>query len=298
MAIVDRIRKLVALSHSDNVNEAAQAAAMAQKLMMEHKVELADLELSGQKVAVEEVVEDTVEGDAGRSGRANRWRINLACYLAKAFNSKVYFTYRSNHIGIIGHKSDCQTVQYLQQYFGLEIERLCAQGWEQVKADAAQAEKEDGFARELPRATVWKNNFRDGAVHAIGSRMKREADKNKIRMGESLGDMYSKSTGKKSEYQEQLEAEIAAEAAAQPLVASNQAMVLVREQEQQAQTRVNSAWDNRFTKPNGKSRLRHSSWKATRYNSSGYDAGKAAGNSIPLSNARGAIGGSKPRLEG
>lgn len=283
MAIVDRIRKLMKLSHSDNVNEAAQAAAMAQKLMLEHKIELADLSLNGtEKQVQEEVVEEGMQGDLGKRGKASQWRTALASVISRNFNCKVWFMPRTDYIAVMGCKSDVQTCQYLQQYFSLEIERLAAQHWARVKAEA----KAGGY--EMPRPTEWKRSFRFGAIAAIGEKMDGERLKNRIRMGEQ-------GVVTNAAVLDRLKAEIAAEDADVPET-NPAALVLVRENEKDQEQRVNRAWDEKFTK-NGRSTLRSASWKASRHSQSGYATGKSAGAGISYGGARGGIAGSKSRLE-
>ena len=67
--ILDRVKKLLALSTSSNVNEAATAAAAAQKLMLENRLTEAD-------------VSDLQEGQMfelsmGAVGFASRWKFVL-----------------------------------------------------------------------------------------------------------------------------------------------------------------------------------------------------------------------------
>lgn len=133
--IIDRITKLLALSKSSNVHEAATAAARAAELMLQYKLDAADLEIAaGEREAPEAVTEETLEGDAGRR-KATSWRGALAHVLGEAFNAKSYSVWGSNKIQIIGRPSDIQTVRYLFAYLGNEIERLCDRDWETLAAD-------------------------------------------------------------------------------------------------------------------------------------------------------------------
>lgn len=278
MAIVDRIRKLMQLSHSTNVHEAAQAAGLAQRLMLEHKIEMADLSLnSNEKRLPEEVTEEALEGGQGKSARAIRWRISLGSRIAKAFNCKTYFRSSTDFIGIMGCKSDVQTCQYLQQYFGLEIERLAEAAWKQLKADA-------DAGTELPRPKMWKNSFRDGAVHAIGEKLDRERLKNQIRTGAKVKGVSTLI----DELAEEVEAEDAQAAAAE---ANPAALVLVREAEEEREVVVEQKWREKFYR-GGKSRLGRASWSYRPHSQDGYSAG------ISYGGQRGGIGGAKPRIEG
>lgn len=297
MDVLKRIRRALALAQSDNVNEAANAAALAQSLMLEHKIEMADLALNGEKAAPEEVIEASVEGNRMTRAKASRWRISLADRIARVFHCKVYFNTGTDHIGVMGHVSNVQATQYLQQYLSLEIQRLCEMGWAAIKASAAQAEREGGLPVELPRATVWKNSFRDGAVHAVGEKLSREALKNRIRMGEA-------SPVNNPVLCATLKAEIEAEVAdttgeSASLVASTEAMILVRTGEEEQEREMESKWQEHFHNPRtGRSRLRSTSWSPTRHSHDGYGAGKAAGSGITINGAKGAIRGSSARLEG
>ncbi len=283
MAIVDRIKKLMSLSHSDNVHEAAEAAAQAQRLMMEHKIEMADLSLnSNEKRLPEEVVETGLEGTLERRSKAVQWRISLSSRIAGAFNCKVYFHSRTNFIGVMGLKSDVETVQYLMQYFGLEIERLVEKSWKELKAQGSPNEM------ELPRPTTWKASFRDGAVHAIGEKLHREKLKNRIRTNDTLV--------LNNTLLDELKHEVEMEDLEQP-AANQAALVLVRQEEKEREAQVSQKWDERF-KRNGRSTLRKQTFTRRAHSQDGYTAGKQAGSGISYGGQRAGIAGSKQRIEG
>lgn len=154
-SIVDKIRKLLNLSRSSNVNEAANAAARAQELMLAHKIEVADLEVgTGSRAPVEAVNDEILEQG---SKRAQRWRLMLASKLATAFGCRMYYS-SGGLINVVGTVSAIQTVKYMQGYLALEITRLCDES----------CGKSLGYAMS---PITWRNSFKDGAVHAIGERL-------------------------------------------------------------------------------------------------------------------------------
>ena len=69
--ILDRVKKLLALSTSSNVNEAATAAAAAQKLMLEHRLTEADVSDTQEGQMFELSPDPSVSG--WRSLPPSRW---------------------------------------------------------------------------------------------------------------------------------------------------------------------------------------------------------------------------------
>src|ERR1700760_4954522 len=90
--VVDRVRKLLALAQSSNVNEAATAALRARELMEQHRLEEGDIAISsGGAVPREDVVEEELQPRGG--SRVLKWKTQLAAALAEAFNSQsIYLT--------------------------------------------------------------------------------------------------------------------------------------------------------------------------------------------------------------
>ena len=81
-SIIERVRKLLALSRSDNPHEAASAAAKAQALLSEYNLSMSDIP-----------AEDRSGLHVGLSGTKTRqrlelWAFRLAHATAKAFDCK------------------------------------------------------------------------------------------------------------------------------------------------------------------------------------------------------------------
>ena len=148
-------------------------------------------------------------------------------------------------------------MRYLLGHLALEIERLCDKKW---KALVAEYESGEYGGLTPPRATAWKNSFRDGAVRAIANKLREEKEKR--------------------------EAAITGAADRQRATA----LVLVKKGDALAEQQVEDRLKKQF--PRGG---RHANW-APPSNVDGFGAGKRAGSAIDFSTNKGAIGASKKRL--
>lgn len=117
--IADRIRKLLALAKSANVNEAASAAAAAQELMEQHKLSDTDVE---DKADSGRVIDMTLEGE----GFMASWRFELATAVARGFFCEAAGMRKARRrvIKIIGQASDIAAVVAVYEFVEKEIDRL------------------------------------------------------------------------------------------------------------------------------------------------------------------------------
>ena len=96
--IVDRIRKLLELSRSNNEHEAAQAASRAASLMAEHAITTAMLEVisdddNGVAGSVESkriIIGAVLEADAHLKRRI-AWRSQIAIAVSRSFDLEIFF---------------------------------------------------------------------------------------------------------------------------------------------------------------------------------------------------------------
>lgn len=161
--IVDKIKKLLRIAESADVNEAANAAGKAQQMMEAHNIDLAMLPADddGNAVTEEEVREFDGKEALHTSARVASWQSQLSHRIAKSNGCSTFMghTYDPDShkylrtLGIVGRPSDVATVRYLFQYLRGEIDRLCKKS-----------------ARGKGR--TWANSFRLGAVHEVGRRLK------------------------------------------------------------------------------------------------------------------------------
>lgn len=88
--IIDKLKKLLALSASDNENEATLAMTKAEELMREHNLSVADVALDGSGAHVGSA---EVEGSTKTS---QSWEISLGSSIAQTFNGRAIRTRNSN----------------------------------------------------------------------------------------------------------------------------------------------------------------------------------------------------------
>ena len=128
-SILEKVAKLLALSTSDNINEATSAAGKAAELMDKYRIEMADLPGNDK--------DEKVEFDSGtpiyETGRTVPWKMYLASVLTKHYGVAYYLDFRKTRemgrkytqIRLVGKKSDVEMVRYFFAYLSSEIQRIC-----------------------------------------------------------------------------------------------------------------------------------------------------------------------------
>jgi hypothetical protein len=148
-AVIAKVQKLLRLAKSDNANEAANAAAAADRLIQEHGLAQAQLEADGVSPA-----EAVAESDAPLvewSGRRPAWQYRLVIGLVTHYDCASYTRDygTAQQSCIVGRASDVEATRYMYAWLVVEIERL------------AQTEKGCG------RGRAWLNSYRHGAVQGV-----------------------------------------------------------------------------------------------------------------------------------
>ncbi len=147
--ILQRVQKLLALASSPNVHEAAQAAAQAQRLIEQHRLQ-GLLDAKNQ----EEPVEDARNEPLATARRIRKWKQVLAGSLA-SLNGCVTYTHqigREQQLILVGTASDQAAVRALWDWLCHRIEWL-------------SATHGDGHDKR------WHDAFRIGAVQTIIERL-------------------------------------------------------------------------------------------------------------------------------
>jgi hypothetical protein len=155
--IIDKVAKLLELSkHNNSPEEAASAAAMAQKLMFEHKISMSDLDISESKDEVEVINEVITE-----TGNRCTWKAILVGSLARGFGANAYTSEVNGKTlyHVVATKGNVEAIEYLFPYLVNEINKL---------ADLNFKVFGEGHGKN------WKNSFRLGAVNTIAKRIKEE----------------------------------------------------------------------------------------------------------------------------
>ena len=171
--IIDRVRKLLELGRSDNVNESAVAMAAAQKLMERHNISELMLET---KAAPDEPIEDDVLNDS--NGQISKWKGTLGVVLCDCNQCVCYRS--GGKLRIVGKVNDAATARYLFLYIVREIERL---SWREFEA------------RGNPGRT-WRNNFCLGASRTVRERLKDAAQQVRAEMRKEAYDSDTLGNGK------------------------------------------------------------------------------------------------------
>jgi hypothetical protein len=163
--IMDKIRKLIALSGSSNVHEAEVAAAAAQRLMLEYKIAESDITV---ETTEEDIVMDAELYRDLHLKAPPRWHSLLLNAVARAnFCSLIidaeitrdgYHLEATRVYQLIGTDEDRLAVKYIYEMLRCDIERLCRD-----------------YARMLPFDRADRASFKLGAASSIAERLFREA---------------------------------------------------------------------------------------------------------------------------
>jgi len=156
--VILKIEKLKRLSSSQNVNEAANAMAMAAKLMAQYQLREADISLPGQEEELKVSVFNIYE-----SKTRIEWQEHIAMGLGEMFSCKVFAS--GNGMKLFGSTNDSNTVVYIFKLILNEIEFYCTEMWNCY----GKLIKEDGKSFQ---SRSWKNSFRLGCGIAIAQRLR------------------------------------------------------------------------------------------------------------------------------
>lgn len=166
--IIDRIKKLLSLSKSDNENEAAQAAAQAAELILKHEIEEAKLaDDSGDGGVLEDVEQESID----TTRQIVHWKGMLASGLARSMGCRMYYGNRYDSgkrqrtYMVVGQPSKVATIRYMYSYLCSDIERLVDFAYREEVLECRKSEV------EAPSARSWKNAFRLGAATTIYNRL-------------------------------------------------------------------------------------------------------------------------------
>ncbi len=140
--VLEKVKRLRALATSSNANEAASAAAIANKLILQFQISETQLALHTQAQEQRAEAESNPEqmfDDADAfyvSARVTQWKLELAQLLAKHYgcaiwNDKAYHISEAgtnrgvSRYRLIGRKDDIQVVKFMFSWFMTEIVKLC-----------------------------------------------------------------------------------------------------------------------------------------------------------------------------
>ena len=148
--VIDKIKKLLALSRSDNEHEAALAASKAQELLDKENVRISEVEGVSESEISEYLVKE--------KGRFMSWEVQLFAKLAKTMDCFPYIAtnraVKMRRLMVAGYKQDVEVFNYLREYVGTSILKLVDRALKEQK-------KNPGWSRR--RTIAFKNAFGAGA---------------------------------------------------------------------------------------------------------------------------------------
>ena len=154
-SVIGKVQKLLALSKSDNANEAAAASAAANKLIDQYRLSVADLEEQGQ--TAEPVNED--QDIVYQTGKVTRWKKALIHHLCDHYgvtfwNDAIYPQGRLfTRYRLVGRASDMSVVKYMFAWLTTECTRLST-------------------LHGTGKGRVWIASYCDGFVNGIYQQLK------------------------------------------------------------------------------------------------------------------------------
>jgi len=155
--VVERIRKLLALSASSNPNEAALAAEKAVELAQRYNLDLAQIDGVGSDPYVERTCD---------VGGASQWRWLLMSAVARANFCRALRRREGGRLlagmFVVGERHNIAVCEFLFAYLAREIERLAGNGWRRARL----------VYGEHVEVRSWKNDFRRGAIATIDARLR------------------------------------------------------------------------------------------------------------------------------
>lgn len=153
-AIIDKIRKLLALSESSNEHEAALAASHVQRLLSEHNLALADLAAADRPHKADQI-------ETSSSKTLPKWVRHLSAGVCRAFDCQAIHHPAAGKLTFIGVGADVQVAAYTYSYLDQTLRRLCRSYMAQHPGGGSAARQ-----RELLRQSYFL-----GAVSTITTRL-------------------------------------------------------------------------------------------------------------------------------
>jgi hypothetical protein len=152
--IIEKIKKLLALSNSCNEHEAALAASHVQRLLSEHNLAMADIETSPKPEKA-----DKVETAVAKT--MPKWLRHLCSGVSDAFDCQAIHNPSTGTMTFIGVGTDVQIAAYTFTYLDKTIRRLCA----------AYMKRQVGTAISARHRELFRHSYYLGAVSTINQKL-------------------------------------------------------------------------------------------------------------------------------
>jgi len=165
--VIERVRKLLALSRSSNPHEASAAAEKARELVEKYKLAQADIEMKEEGAAIE---------SHPYSQNVVGWQRDLGFVLARSFFCRAIHTPRGKDTGgrcwlhFIGKPEDIATTLALFNFLRRELKRLAKHAYETYRGRFIKFGGL-GTGPKLVEPWAWKRDFHNGAIFVIDGRL-------------------------------------------------------------------------------------------------------------------------------
>lgn len=156
-AVIEKIRKLLALSHSSNEHEAALAARHAQRLLAAHNLALADVEAVTADSRAEQV-------ELAAPRKLPKWARLLSAGVGDAFDCRALHHPARGALIFIGAGADPHVAAHTYAYVERTLRRLC-----RTHLQGRFPRGAGGRLREASRQSYYL-----GAVSAINSNLREQ----------------------------------------------------------------------------------------------------------------------------
>lgn len=133
---IDKVKKLLALSHSPNEHEAALAAVMAKKILSTYNISGLDInEETGKTDFVREYVVEV--------GRVDEWTNELYKAVQQPYNCEVFLDFGPIGLGptklvFMGEAANAKIAAYVTEYLLREIDRMADEAYETTQTPTQQ----------------------------------------------------------------------------------------------------------------------------------------------------------------
>jgi hypothetical protein len=157
--IIEKVKKLLTMAERGTEHEAAIAAAKAQTLLMQHNIDLSQIDTRS------EVNEQVCEWLLEAMSRRQIWKGNLANAIAEANFCRMWWL--GSDIKLVGKEHNVQIGRHLYDYLVEAVERV-------TKAALAAERQQRQDALHLFNHRAWANSFRLGCAHRLCDRLQEQ----------------------------------------------------------------------------------------------------------------------------
>ncbi len=155
--LIQRLKKVRALTQSSVPGEAAAATAKLQEILLKYNLEMVDIEDDSSEVD-DRYVREELEIVA-TSGNMINWRRILLSGIARSLMCAAFGYRGAAQMVIVGQRHNIAMVRHFYDYLASEISRLADTTWEEARSETTE------------HGRGWKSSFYNGAVDIVIQRL-------------------------------------------------------------------------------------------------------------------------------